>query len=269
MRKLAILLIFLSLFGTVHAKRELKTNTATVIMCGPFVDATDGVTPEGSMTPTNITCSLYKETHDGSVPTRTAITLAASGTDNDFALVSGSTDGMWSLELTAAQLNFTGSCRISFTDSDVMAPVWEDFVVTDTGQPSVNLIDVNGVEVEGALLSNGEVELASSEYGLIADETVAHVDANSVIPELVWEDPNAPGVKAGSDITTTVPAANFTREQKIDYIFAWIFAQNKHNRLTNEVEIYSLGGSKVLEMPTSDTGGATGTYTKNKAETVD
>ena len=132
-----LLIILLTLLCGVCGALDLKENTATKIFCGPFVDFSDGVTPEVAMTATNITCYLYKLTVDGSAPTLTEIDLTASGGDNDFVLITDSNDGMHSLELTAAQLNFKGAIRVSFTDPDVMCPVWEDFSVVDVNYHSI------------------------------------------------------------------------------------------------------------------------------------
>ena len=107
----------------------LKTNTAIVIAVGPFVDFGDGVTPETSMTVTNITCEMFKETDEGSAPTRTALSLTASAGDNDMVHITSDVAGYYSLELTASNLNFTGRMTLSFTDADVMVPVWKEFTV--------------------------------------------------------------------------------------------------------------------------------------------
>lgn len=101
----------------------LKTNTAIKLLVGPFVDCADGVTPETAMTVTNITCELLVEGVGVSTPTRTAITLAASGSNNDMVHITDDVAGFYSVELTAAQLNFIGRATLSFTDADVMCPV--------------------------------------------------------------------------------------------------------------------------------------------------
>src|SRR5512139_1875098 len=104
--------------------QELKTNTAVRISVGPFLDVTDGKTPETAMTVTNITCELNQEDDDGSAVNRTAITLSASGGNNDMVHITDDVGGMYDLELTAAQLNFLGRATLVFTDVDVCLPVW-------------------------------------------------------------------------------------------------------------------------------------------------
>ncbi len=129
MKKLLYLVLLLVLICPVLGAIRLPTNTATILTVGPFFDATNGVTPETTMTVTNITCELYKDSDAGAAPTRTAITLAASGSNNDMALITDSASGCYSLELTAAQLNFVGRARLVLIDTDVMCPWWVDIVV--------------------------------------------------------------------------------------------------------------------------------------------
>lgn len=121
-RTLALLLCLLAPLA--WAEKTLPTNTATVLAVGPFVDKTDGVTPETALTVTSITCELYTESDAGSAPTRTAITLAASGTSNDMTHIASDVAGFYSVEITAAQLNFLGRATLSFTYAAEALPVY-------------------------------------------------------------------------------------------------------------------------------------------------
>uniref|UniRef100_A0A6M3IK96 Uncharacterized protein n=1 Tax=viral metagenome TaxID=1070528 RepID=A0A6M3IK96_9ZZZZ len=97
---------------------ELKTNTATRIAVGPLVDPTDGKTAETALTVTALVVQIYQLANDGTAVVRASFSPTASGGTNDMALVVSSTDGMYDLELTAAQLNFYGNARITFYDVD-------------------------------------------------------------------------------------------------------------------------------------------------------
>ncbi len=107
----------------------LKTNTATRIAVGPLVDPTDGKTAETGLTVTDLSVQLYQIKNDGNAVVRTQFAPTASGGDNDMALVASSTDGMYDLELTAAQLNWLGNGRISFYDVDGFLVHWIDIQV--------------------------------------------------------------------------------------------------------------------------------------------
>lgn len=138
----------------------LKTNIATRIAVGPLVDPTDGKTAETALTVSGIACQLYRM-DAGNAVTRTAITLTASGGSNDMILVPSSTDGMYDLELTAAQLNFLGNARLCFYDVDghlvhwidlqVVSANWWDFMFGST-PITVNLTSTATAAAADALL---------------------------------------------------------------------------------------------------------------------
>ncbi len=163
MRKSLVILMLMASSAFGASPHILKTNTATVLFVGPFVDFEDGVTPETGMTVTNITCELFKETVEGSVPTRTAITLAASGSDNDMVHITSDVAGMYSVELTAAQLNFYGNARLCFTDPDVMCPVWENLKMVPAhiydSEMGTDYQNVDTVAVSGDTTSADNMEL--------------------------------------------------------------------------------------------------------------
>lgn len=82
----------------------LRTNTATRITVGPFLDKTDGVTPETSLTVTN--CKLTMTVDDGGVPTLVLDTNpTASGGANDMVHITGDDAGYYDLELAARITN--------------------------------------------------------------------------------------------------------------------------------------------------------------------
>lgn len=149
-----ILLLSMVLCLPCFAEKTLPTNTATILAVGPFVDNADGVTPETGMTVTNITCELFSESDAGSAPTRTAITLAASGSTNDMVHITSDVAGFYSVELTAAQLNFLGRATLVFTDSDVCLPVFMQLHVVpaqvyNSFTAGTDLIDANASQLGG------------------------------------------------------------------------------------------------------------------------
>lgn len=129
---------------------ELKTNTAVRIPVGPLVDPTDGKTAETALTVADLSVQIYQCKNDGTAVVRTQFAPTASGGNNDMALVSSSTDGMYDLELTAAQLNFLGNARITFYDVDGFLVHWIDILVVSaayfdwkygTTKPEMHLAD--------------------------------------------------------------------------------------------------------------------------------
>lgn len=109
----------------------LRTNTATIIAVGPFLDRSDGVTIEGSLTITNERITAIAETDDGNAPTVVLdnVTGATAGTDNDLNYITGNDAGYMQLELTAANLNRLGRFKVSVTDAANHVPVFHEFII--------------------------------------------------------------------------------------------------------------------------------------------
>ena len=113
------------------AARELKTNTAVIVVVGPFFDKTDGVTLKTALTITNEKITLTAETDNGSAPTLILdnIAGAVSGTSNDLNYITNCDAGLMQMELSAANVNRLGRMRLVITDSANHVPVWEDFEI--------------------------------------------------------------------------------------------------------------------------------------------
>ena len=111
---------------------ELKTNTAIRIPVGPLVNPTDGKTAEVALTVTALSVQIYQLKTDGTAVVRSQFAPTdpdVSAGDNDMILVTSSTDGMYDLELTAANINFYGNARLSVYDVDGFLVWWVDIHV--------------------------------------------------------------------------------------------------------------------------------------------
>ena len=130
--------------------RYLRTNTATRITVGPFLDKTDGITPEVALTVT--ACQLTFITDTGGVPTLILdVAPTVSGGSNDMTHVTNDDAGFYDLELTAANVNYVGRAMLSITDVATHLPVFHEFMIvpatvydslvlgTDTLQDITNL----------------------------------------------------------------------------------------------------------------------------------
>lgn len=108
--------------------RFLKTNTATRVTVGPFLDRTDGITPETALTVTSCKLTLMVDT--GGVPTLVLDTNpTASGGANDMVHVTGDDAGFYDLELAAANVNYVGSAMLALTDAATHCPVFHEFTI--------------------------------------------------------------------------------------------------------------------------------------------
>lgn len=108
--------------------RFLRTNTATRITCGPFLDKTDGITPESAITVTSEKLTFVVD--DAGVPTLVLdVAPTASGGANDMVLITGNDSGYYDLELAAANVNYLGRAVMSLNDVAVHCPVFHEFMI--------------------------------------------------------------------------------------------------------------------------------------------
>lgn len=95
---------------------------------GPFLDPTDGVTPETALTATNCHLTLVVDT--GNVPTLVLDASAtASGGNNDMVHVASDDAGYYDVELTAANLNYLGRAKFAITDAANHCPVFQEYMI--------------------------------------------------------------------------------------------------------------------------------------------
>ena len=134
--------------------RYLKENTATRVTVGPFIDATDGVTPELALTVTN--CLVTFIVDDAGVPTLVLdVAPTASAGSNDMVHITSDAAGYYDLELTAANTNYTGRAILNIIDTDVHLPVFHEFQIVsanvyDSLFTDGDLLDVNTSQINGA-----------------------------------------------------------------------------------------------------------------------
>jgi hypothetical protein len=198
---------------------ELKTNTAVRITVGPFLDKTDGITPEVALTATNEHLTLMVDT--SGVPTLVLDANAtASGGNNDMVHVTNDDAGYYDLELTAAQLNYLGNAKLSINYVTDHCPVFQEISIVSaaywdnkygTGNINADVIAISGDttaadNLEAACdgttynIGGGAVVAASctaSTPALIADAvcdeviSTGHATANS-LAKIIYDNVNAP-----------------------------------------------------------------------------
>lgn len=132
--------------------RFLRQNTATRVTVGPFLDKTDGITPEVALTATNEKITLMVDT--GGVPTLVIdATATASAGDNDLVHVTNDDAGFYDLELTAAQTNYVGRAMLSINYVTDHCPVFHEFTILPANVYDSLLgtdkLDVNAAELGG------------------------------------------------------------------------------------------------------------------------
>ena len=189
--------------------RELRTNTATRITVGPFVDVTDGITPKLALTVTDCHVTLIVDV--AGVPTLVLDTApTASGGSNDMVHITGDDAGMYDLELAAADVNYLGRAMLAIVDDDVHLPVFHEFSIV-----TANWYD--------SKYSTDQLDLPSA--------TQTTIDA---IAALLDDARGEPGDGA--------PPVNADAMTKLDYLYK--FARNKVETITStgRIHVYSDSG---------------------------
>ncbi len=128
----------------------LRQSTSQVFRIGPFVDSTDGVTPETGLTIANTDCDLSK---DG----------AAFGSKNSGGLTADGSNGWYSGTLDTTDTNTVGELIIEVTVSGAL-PVWTRYYVVE--EAIYDKFYASGAAVTDltAAQVNAEVDTALADY---------------------------------------------------------------------------------------------------------
>ncbi len=188
--------------------RFLKTNTATRITVGPFLDVTDAKTPEVALTATNEKLTLMVD--DGGVPTLVLDTTAtASGGANDFVHVTGDDAGYYDLELAAANVNYLGRATLAITYVTDHLPVFHEFMILSANAYDMlfgsTLLPVNATQISGDSTAADNAEAFFDGTG--------YAGTNNVIPTVTTLT-NLPAITAnwltaaGMDVTAGAEIAD-------------------------------------------------------------
>ena len=148
----------------------LKTNTAYKIPVGPLLSESDAKSPLTGAVVTEYSVQIYQVTHTGNDAVATDVVRSqfaptVSG-DNAMVLVTGSTDGMYELNLTQARLNWVGNGRISlfnaataliwFADFELVSLQYWNFRYGSTTPEAVLTTAGNEAVADALLLRNHE-----------------------------------------------------------------------------------------------------------------
>lgn len=160
----------------------LKQSTQYVVRMGPFVDATDGVTPE-----TGITLGAADQAellkHTGATVDISAATWAA---------ITG-VDGWYDLTLTTSHTDTLGLATVVVQDSSVCLPVHKEFVILPANvfdsTVSTDLLDVNIEQVDGQNVTGTSgklhVQVAGAEAASIPVDAIAAAELER-LAAFVW-----------------------------------------------------------------------------------
>ena len=153
--------------------QELRANTQVIVPIGPFVDVTDGFTPE-----TGVTLSGADEAEILKHGSTTVVDISAA----TWAAITGM-DGYYGLTITTALADTEGLLTVVVQDDSVCLPVKQEFMVLsqaawdskyaakDTGYMDVNVRAINNqtVTAGAAITVNAEVGASATAMDAFED----------------------------------------------------------------------------------------------------
>ena len=166
----------------------LEQSAATTIAIGPFIDCMTGV-PLTSLTPGDITCKLINGTSS------TTLTLTSSGGSNDLTHIA---NGIFALELTAANTNHMGNSVLVLQDDDVFVPYTGSYVTMRDQSYQSLITDDDTLEVDLTLVGGSAI---TSSSGVLA--------VNST--QISGSSAAADSLEAAMDTSNNLIAANVER----------------------------------------------------------
>jgi hypothetical protein len=176
MKRLLALLFVLAAAPCYAGTRDLKEDTAVVIVVGPFIDDTGAAVTAPTIA--SIDCNLYK--NDG---TKVDVTLAASGSSNDMVHVD---DGYFSLELTTTDTSTPGYLRISMQISGALI-FHEDFNILPANiydsKYSTDFLQVDAVQISGDTAGDSFAAVPTNVW-TAATRTLTALDEDSTTLDL-------------------------------------------------------------------------------------
>ncbi len=149
----------------------LKQSTATTVRMGPFKDAADGVTDEGSLTIQKADVRLSKGRGD----------FAAASQDQGASNAGAAYDenGHYIIELDTTDTNTLGGLRIYIQESGAL-PVWDDFIVMSANAYDALVAATDNLNVEVATIAANAITATS----IASDAITAEKLASDVTTEL-------------------------------------------------------------------------------------
>lgn len=127
----------------------LKQSTATDVEMGPFVDDTDGKTPETALTLSQADCQLIKNG-------------GAAAQKNDATSATHLAGGHYKVPLNATDTGTLGRLRLYINESGAL-PAWRDFMVVPANvwdsMFGADLLDVSLVQIGGSAVSTSTAQL--------------------------------------------------------------------------------------------------------------
>ena len=177
----------------------LRTNTATRITVGPFIDKTDGITPEVALTVTSEKLTLVLDI--AGVPTLILdVAPTASGGANDLVHITGDDAGLYDLELSAADTNYIGRGMLCLNDVATHCPVWHEVLIMPAVEYDAKILGTDLLQVD-------LTQVAGATTNVAALATNVDTILTDVVAIIGYLDTEIGAIKAKTDLIPASPAA--------------------------------------------------------------
>jgi len=246
--------------------RYLRTNTATRITVGPFLDKTDGITPEISLTVTSELLTFVVDT--GGVPTLVIDAApTASGGNNDMVHITSDAAGYYDLELTAAQTNYLGRAVLSLNDVATHLPVFHEFMIIpammyDSMILGTDRLDTNVTHAVDTAWASGAITANSIASNALANAkfadgaiTAAKFAANAITSTVVADNTITAAkiasaalaiAKFATDVGTTAYASNPIAQAVCERLVSAMTTAGSLGERIERLDILAAGGAGEL-----------------------
>ena len=166
----------------------LKVSTAITLRMGPFVDSTDGVTPETLLTITQADVRVSKAG-------------AAFAQKNDTGSAVHDENGWYSVPLNTTDTGTVGLLTVAIYESGAL-PVWRDFMVVpaqvyDSLVGGTDALQVHANEITNNLITAAAINTGAVDADALADDATAEI-ADKILTR---------NIAGGSDTGRTVKQA--------------------------------------------------------------
>lgn len=220
----------------------LKQSTAATVLIGPFVDVSDGATPETGLAGT-MTVKLSKA----------GVALAAR---NSSTAITHDADGYYRVPLDATDTNTVGNLRLTVTAAATHLPVFENYTVQaanvyDSLVGGTDKLQVDAVEISSSTTAADNVEAN------IANLDAAVSDA-ATQAEVATEISDALTVDTISELDS-VPSSTPTITQAI--MLLYMALRNQRTSSTTQATIKNNAGTTIGTSSITD---SSGVFTKGK-----
>ena len=149
----------------------LRQSTEVVVVIGPFVDVTDGFTPE-----TGVTLTGADEAELLKASTNATVAI----TSNAFAAITGC-DGWYALTLTTTDTNIVGPLTVMVNDDSVCLPVFARFQVIEEAAYDAIYAASAAPATSAEVAAASSNALVASSNAVVANTTAGAASSNALV----------------------------------------------------------------------------------------